>query len=204
MKYLIQIIILVLVFSCNHSANRKNITDKNGLKQGIWETYENNILISMGDYKDGKKEGIWQYWYDNGQKMEEGNYRNGLKIGIWVKWYQDGELMWEGEYKEGKRIIKYDNDKIEIKFLDKEVKNDVLYPNTEYLVNIRVPNIPQENLVVEALGGTIQKLNDNGKFNLHVDNNEDLVIALGYYPDKDFMDFINLIEEIKFKIAIEK
>jgi len=204
MKYLIQITILVLVFSCNHSANRKNFTDKNGLKQGVWETYENNILTSIGEYKDGEKEGIWEFWYDNGEKMEEGNYRSGLKIGTWVNWYQDGELMWKGEYKEGKRIIKYDNEKFEIKFLDEEVENNVLCPNTKYLVDIRIPNIPQENLVVEALGGTVKKLDNNGKFNLHVDNNEDLIIAIGYYPDKDFMDFINLIEEIKFKITLEK
>ncbi|MDB4423804.1 hypothetical protein N9292_00020 [Akkermansiaceae bacterium] len=33
-----------------------------------------------GTYKDGKWEGLWTGWHDNGQKMFEGTYKKGKKV----------------------------------------------------------------------------------------------------------------------------
>ena len=30
-------------------------------------------------------------WYENGQKKEEGNYKNGKKEGLWTKWNENGK-----------------------------------------------------------------------------------------------------------------
>ena len=61
----------------------KNRTDRNGLKQGLWEFYfDNGIICSKGLYKNGLKEGYWEY-YEDGNLISKGSYKNDLADGIW-------------------------------------------------------------------------------------------------------------------------
>ena len=46
------------------------------------------------EYKDGKQDGKWSYYYDNGQLQFKSNYKDGKK---------DGETFW---YKENGKFIK--------------------------------------------------------------------------------------------------
>lgn len=62
------------------------------------EYYENGQLFKTGYYKQGKKEGSWQYYYKNGAVWEEGVYQEGEKIGVWKKYHQNGEIASLGEY----------------------------------------------------------------------------------------------------------
>jgi len=39
-----------------------------------------NFKVLEGTYKDGKWEGLWTGWHDNGQKMFEGTYKKGEKV----------------------------------------------------------------------------------------------------------------------------
>ena len=63
----------------------KNRTDRNGLKQGLWEDYweHNNILCSKGSYMNGEKEGIWEYYYSNGKLVKKELYENGNLIEVY-------------------------------------------------------------------------------------------------------------------------
>lgn len=55
-----------------------------------------------GEYKDGKKDGKWIYWYpENGRKWSEEYYSNGVRNGKTIVWYKSGEKEYEGEYKNG-------------------------------------------------------------------------------------------------------
>ncbi|MGV8946367.1 MAG: toxin-antitoxin system YwqK family antitoxin [Lutibacter sp.] len=48
---------------------------KNGLKDGIWETfYENGKLETVGNYTDDEKNGEWKVYFDNEQLAAVGNY----------------------------------------------------------------------------------------------------------------------------------
>mgnify|MGYP002633082825 CR=1 FL=1 len=48
---------------------------KNGLKDGIWETYyENGKLETVGNYTDGEKKGEWKVYFDNGKLAAVGKY----------------------------------------------------------------------------------------------------------------------------------
>ena len=98
-----------------------------------YEVHEGNPqflqLIEEGNFKDGKKEGIWKYYsskwknyssifqwknynifmpdaegsWNNSSKLKvEGNYKNGEKDGIF-KVYDSDELLIEASYKDGKR-----------------------------------------------------------------------------------------------------
>jgi len=55
----------------------------------------------IGSMKNGKKEGSWVTYHDNGQLKSKGDFKNGIKINTWV--YSDEKgLSTIGEYKEGK------------------------------------------------------------------------------------------------------
>ncbi len=51
--------------------------------------------ISERTWKDGKKNGVTTFWYENGQKKESTNYKDDLKSGLQVKWYENGKKMEE-------------------------------------------------------------------------------------------------------------
>jgi antitoxin component YwqK of YwqJK toxin-antitoxin module len=56
-----------------------------------------------GSLKDGKQEGTWVYYHDNGQLWEKGNYKNGKKHGAWVWYWKNGQLKYKDNYKNGKK-----------------------------------------------------------------------------------------------------
>ena len=62
-----------------------------------------NTKIPLGKMKDGKKEGKWMVWNDNGTKKYEINYNNGLKNGLVIEWYDNGQKKSEETYKNNKR-----------------------------------------------------------------------------------------------------
>ena len=76
-----------------------------------------------GSYKEGKKDGLWTNWYENGQKSSEITYKNGKQYiirtykdgkreGFWTWWYANGQKFYEDVYKDGELIEskKWDRD----------------------------------------------------------------------------------------------
>ncbi len=57
--------------------------------------------------KDGKFDGLYLTWFENGQKKEEGNYNNGEQVGKWTYWFDSGKKEKEETYKNGKKISEY-------------------------------------------------------------------------------------------------
>ena len=78
---------------------------KNGKFEGPFKTYYDNGQKKLdGKYKDGKKDGLWYEWYENGQKYSEGNFKDGKVDGLATEWYENGQKSWEGTYKDGELI----------------------------------------------------------------------------------------------------
>tara|TARA_B110000967_G_C18334841_1_gene293803 strand:- start:18 stop:401 length:384 start_codon:yes stop_codon:yes gene_type:complete len=75
---------------------------KDGIKDGV-ETYwyENRKKASEGFYKNNELEGTLTYWYENGQKASEGFYEANRLEGVLKAWNEDGQLESEQEYKNG-------------------------------------------------------------------------------------------------------
>ena len=42
--------------------------------------------------KDGKRDGPWEKFYENGQLLEMGNYKDGEQHGLWEYFDRDGNL----------------------------------------------------------------------------------------------------------------
>ena len=83
-----------------------------------------DMKVSLGKMKDGKKDGKWTEWYNNGRKELEGTYKKGRREGKWTWWYENGQKQKEGTYKKGRRyglwtIYMEDGWKLsEIKYID--------------------------------------------------------------------------------------
>ena len=66
-----------------------------------------DMKVPLGKMKDGKKEGKWMVWYDNGTKQREQNYKDGKGNGLSILWYENGQKMLEGTKKDGKEDGKW-------------------------------------------------------------------------------------------------
>ena len=78
---------------------------KDGKAEGEWVYYgDNGNLNQKGKYKDGLRVGEWVMYWDSGQLMSKGEYKNGLRVGEWVNFFIDGQLWFKGEWKNGKKV----------------------------------------------------------------------------------------------------
>jgi len=76
----------------------------NKKKEGIWIYYdESGNKMVEGNYKNNKQEGLWIYYYNNGNKMSEENWKYGKIEGFWISWYDNGQIDSEENYKNGKQ-----------------------------------------------------------------------------------------------------
>ena len=77
---------------------------KNGKRDGEWTYwYENGQKMGEETYKDGEVDGIVIIWHRNGQKQREYNYKDGGRDGLEKRWYEDGQKKIEGTWKDNKR-----------------------------------------------------------------------------------------------------
>lgn len=77
---------------------------KEGLKDGPFEefsVYGYNTL--KGFFKNGEKDGKWEYAYYTGDKEKISHYENGLLEGDYTYFYDNGKVNVEGQYKNGKK-----------------------------------------------------------------------------------------------------
>ncbi|MDB9800260.1 toxin-antitoxin system YwqK family antitoxin [Alphaproteobacteria bacterium] len=60
----------------------------------------------QGSIKNGKKDGSWIEYWDNGQLKLKGNWKNVMSEGSWVSYKRNGTVSKEltGTYKNGKKI----------------------------------------------------------------------------------------------------
>ncbi len=85
---------------------------KDGKRDGMWKYYyDNGILSFEGKFVDDNQDGKHSYYWNNGKLREEGYYIMGKREGEWYKFNYDGTLFLTTSYKNGIEI-KYDGVKI--------------------------------------------------------------------------------------------
>jgi hypothetical protein len=80
---------------------------KNGNREGLWRFYwDDGQLERKGNYKDGKTDGLWEFYREDGQLKSKGDYKNFKKEGPWEFYKEDGSVWTEltGTYKNGVKI----------------------------------------------------------------------------------------------------
>jgi len=112
MKYLFNyvsnafvLIILLFIFSCN-GINKKITKWDNGRDKAILtflnpndtltylkeDFYKSGQPFSKGMYVGGKKNGLWDWWYLNGNKKDEATFDTGTYIIQRKHWFENGNL----------------------------------------------------------------------------------------------------------------
>ena len=75
----------------------------NGKSEGYWVSYhDNGQLMYKGEYKNNKKVGYWVAYWDNGQLWYKGKFNKGKREGYWEHYLYDGELFYNGNFKNDK------------------------------------------------------------------------------------------------------
>ena len=73
----------------------------NGKPEGKWiEYYENGQIMTEGTYKSGLLDGLFLYYFDNGQLREKSMLVNGKWDGEFTEYFRGGQLKVEKSYKE--------------------------------------------------------------------------------------------------------
>ena len=65
--------------------------------------HENGQKCWEGTHKEGKIDGLYFQWFNQGQKQMEGNYKDGEIEGLFLSWHENGQKKFEGNYEDGKR-----------------------------------------------------------------------------------------------------
>ena len=65
--------------------------------------YNNGVIKSSIEYKNGLKDGATHYFYDNGKEKRQEVYTKGVIHGMLTEYYNDGFLKFEVEYHNGVR-----------------------------------------------------------------------------------------------------
>ena len=79
-----------------------------GLKHGIVEIfYPSGFLNMRGNYKNGKLDGVVEYYYNNSNlKIEsKGSYSEGLKDSIWIFFGESGDTLKSVMFQSGSMLI---------------------------------------------------------------------------------------------------
>lgn len=67
----------------------------------LWLTAPTQDDHCKGEKKDGKREGVWKCYYDDGKLQSEGGYVADQKEGIWKIYHSNGQLAGVGPYVKG-------------------------------------------------------------------------------------------------------
>lgn len=87
-----------------NAINFQSLTESNGIfyTSGSKEAYtgwakqmhvkEKGKVEWVGQFKDGKPDGAYTSWYENGEKSSEGHFKGGEREGDWVFYEEDGSV----------------------------------------------------------------------------------------------------------------
>ncbi len=85
----------------------------NGKRDGVWLFYYPNMRIQTIEDYTSNITATWYYFYENGQLMETNRYNQSKKDGNWLDYYENGQMMsieiWTDNKKTGQWIYYYEN-----------------------------------------------------------------------------------------------
>lgn len=86
----------VLDFTADHRP--LSVSYYKGDSEMRFQFNENYTINTKGIVKNGLKEGRWEFYYANGQKMLEANYSGGIKNGAYNSYRENGVPYFRGFY----------------------------------------------------------------------------------------------------------
>lgn len=180
------ITIIFILFSVLAFSQDGNVTDAKGKKQGLWKKYyANGMLYFVGNFKDDKPVGEFNYFYDSGKLQVKithfgnvsyanmyyetgelkatGKYENQVKDSIWTYYTVTGSTAAEEFYLSGKRNgtwkVYYPSNKM---MEEKDYMNDIEEGNWKQYYENGKPKMTA-TYVKGALEGRATYYDANGK-----------------------------------------
>lgn len=133
---------------------KKVVPYLNGKRQGVGfeydrkgniitiNRYRNNKIIvkeNINRYnKDGKKEGVWREFYNNGNIKEEKSYLNGKLHGFFKIYNEEGKLLDAIKYENGEVNLKSNDIETDIEIKEEYDKNENLVYQGSYRKDIPI------------------------------------------------------------------
>ncbi len=74
---------------------------KAGYATGMWKSYDNNVLVSEGAYKEGYPDGTFKEYYSDKKLKSQKTFAAGKINGKAITYYPDGKIETEKEFKKG-------------------------------------------------------------------------------------------------------
>ena len=120
-RYLFSILIASTIFSI---PSLSETMDDLVIRNELWYKKFSDIPftgeitgLDQGSMKDGKRNGIWNFYWENGQLFFKIRYKNGIRVGRKVSYYPSGKLMSESNFNnddlEGLTIYYHENGQIQ-------------------------------------------------------------------------------------------
>ena len=117
---ILYIIFSLLVFSCSSKSLDSHSKEK--------VYYDNGYIKAVISKKDGKLNGVSNYYDTDSKLINSVNYMNNLLHGSWIEYYKDSSIKYKVLYnyglKHGSEIWYYDNG---------NVKSEIVYDNGEII-----------------------------------------------------------------------
>ena len=80
----------------------ERLTYINDIKQGVWiQYYPSGAVCLKSNYLDGKINGKFEAWFENGGIEFSGQYKNDSRDGLWIIYNNDGTIKYKLEYLAG-------------------------------------------------------------------------------------------------------
>ncbi|MDR2962959.1 MAG: hypothetical protein LBU90_04925 [Bacteroidales bacterium] len=70
----------------------------------VYARHANGNIGLWGNIENGKREGVWTYWYSSGIKKRETNFVNNQKEGYTYFWHENGTLAKELYFRANQNI----------------------------------------------------------------------------------------------------
>jgi len=79
-------------------------TDKNVPYTGEAVYYADKKKEEEGNFKEGRQNGVWKYYFNNGKITIEGKYVHGAKDSHWNYYSRDGKIIYTACYFNGRKV----------------------------------------------------------------------------------------------------
>ena len=131
-------------------------------KNGFFEEYFNNKIITKGEFKFGIKNGGWKFYYQNEALQQKGIYVDGKKSGLWTYYYSDGNIACETPFLNGERNgIQKGRHPNGTKSFEAPFKNNILEGVVTYYFDNGKPEYTN-TYINDSVNGLCKKYYSNG------------------------------------------
>jgi antitoxin component YwqK of YwqJK toxin-antitoxin module len=132
-------VINTLIYNEKGKITGKGIITREGKREGEWNFfYENGSLKADGKYSNNLESGKWSYYNTDGKIEQTGSYKNGKYDGIWIWYFKEDSIKREEEFYNGREegeYVEYDETGNVIakgKYYDGEREGEWFYKVNDY------------------------------------------------------------------------